>query len=117
MDYKKQFETLLKNGVPASFIRKEVLTGLIYFSRVYIYKSRKSQEWYATNGIGVFSEPQFIDSEYKGMLKGMGYFPKFEDYSLLFNGEYNNKRDYEVDYQNHRKEWLEERAKESKMSY
>lgn len=120
MAYKRQFEALLNAGVPAWYIRKYALTELIYSSKIYIFYVPNAivgqGAWYSVNGLGISSNPQ-QEIKVKGTLTSMG-FPLYEEYSLLYEGdEYETEREYQFGYEDHRKAWLEEREKESKIHY
>jgi hypothetical protein len=119
--YKGSFKNLQKAGVPKWYIRLYLLTDLIYFSRVYVYYNPYDVEtndgWYATNGISLVSTETDRNRKCYGELKNMG-FPTWDEYKALFDGdEYDQPHEFLDAYDRRQEEWLQERERESHISY
>jgi|GEM_PF-3279116 len=119
--YEKAFKKLIEAGVPRWYIRLYLLTDLIYFSRAYVYYNPYDIEtqhgWYATNGISIVSTEADRNRKCYGELKSMG-FPTWDEYKTLFDGdEYDCPAEFMDAYDRHKEEWLQERERESHISY
>lgn len=120
--YEKAFKKLIEAGVPRWYIRQYLLTDLIYFSRIYVYYNPYDVEtedgWYAKNGICLAGDT-LADRSRKcyGDLKSMG-FPTWDEYKTLFDGdEYDCTAEFMGAHERHQEEWLQERERESHISY
>lgn len=123
--YEKAFAKLIEAGVPKWYIRLYLLTDLIYSSRVYIYRNVYDIEaedgWYATNGIAIIGGAYRTEADKNrkcyGELKSMG-FPTWDEYKTLFDGdEYDQPHEFLDAYDRHQEDWIQERARERRISY
>lgn len=119
--YKTAFEKLIKVGVPRWYIRLYLLSELIYFSRIYVYRNVYEIEtqdgWYSATGISIKSTPDDGNQKFYGELKSMG-FPNWDEYKILFDGdEYEGLAGFMAAYDRQKEEWIQERELEININY
>ncbi len=104
--YQGAFKKLIEAGVPRWYIRDYLLTDLIYFSRVYVYRALSEDDegdeggWYSTTGISICSGST-RKGQYYGELRSKG-FPTTDEYELLLEGSEDLREHL---YSHHKKLW------------